>query len=138
MKNKIAKIFKVIAIVIFILGFISGMFYGIMEENLFMFFTVCIASFIQGIVFYAIAEIIEQLDYANTVNRGIYNVLERIDKQIEKNTFQKATVSKEIIKNAANDTAEPYTWNCPQCGNMSLSTSLFCKVCGHPKSDINS
>lgn len=131
MKNKIAKIFKVIAIVIFILGFISGIFYAIIVKNFIMFFMISIMSFIQGILFYAIAEIIEQLDYANTVNRGIYNVLERIEKQISACTVQKATVSKDSIKNTVNDNMEPYTWNCPQCGNMNLSTSLFCKIFGY-------
>jgi len=71
MENKVSRVLKVIAIVVFIIGFISGLVIWANATNFIVLIVMWASSFVAGMLFLGLAEIIKLLQEISPIQKEI-------------------------------------------------------------------
>lgn len=140
MSNIVAKILKIIAIIIFAVGLIFGFTQG---KYIIIIWAV---TFIEGILFYTFAELINQATLNNLKTDKIIELLEkliesnqetsRVEEKNLKNVISESKIESNITskKDSKKDYCDPIIKGehlvCPKCGLKQEKNRTLCWDCG--------
>ena len=118
-----SKVCKVTAIVFFVLSVIAAVIQLISYTlGWYSFFYTIIAGFVFSLFFYAIGEIIEQLEVSNSNTYELYQLIKNAEQKKENNITASAPPAPKLNYDAE--------WECKNCGTKNAKDARFCRNCG--------
>ncbi len=118
-----SKVCKVTAIVFFVLSVIAAVIQLLSSQfGLYSFIYTIVVGFIFSLFFYAIGEIIEQLEVSNSNTYELYKLIKNAEQKKGNNITASAPPAPKLNYDVE--------WECKNCGTKNAKDARFCRNCG--------